>query len=37
MDNLTLRGWFFPQENNYDVPTIIFFHENAGSNFKQIY
>lgn len=28
----TLKGWFMKQKNSQIAPTVVFFHENAGSN-----
>ena len=32
-DKVHLHGWFIKQSNSKVRPTIIYFHENAGSNF----
>jgi hypothetical protein len=31
-DGIVVRGWRILQENSRNSPTIVFFHENAGSN-----
>ena len=31
-DNFKLKGWFLKQQSDYQtIPTIVFFHENAGN------
>ncbi|CAD8082735.1 unnamed protein product [Paramecium sonneborni] len=31
LDKQQLKGWLIKQQNSHNVPTIIFFHENAGN------
>jgi len=33
-DKVKLHGWFIKQPDSKNRPTIIYFHENAGSNKK---
>lgn len=30
-DNINLHGWFVKQEDSRNRPTVVYFHENAGS------
>lgn len=37
MDSQTLKGWICLQPNSSDVPTVIYMHENAGSNSSYLF
>ncbi len=33
-DKINLHGWFIKQIDSKNRPTIVYFHENAGSKYK---
>lgn len=36
-DNVSLHGWIAKRPNAMDVPTVIYFHENAGNIGTRVY
>jgi hypothetical protein len=36
-DKINLHGWLIKQTDSRNRPTIVYFHENAGSNYNILY